>query len=85
MVGASESSGSSRSNIIRESLRQLVLRVLAERPYHGYEIMNRIEEITYGAWRPAPGTLYPLLDQLKREGLIRVERMDKEGVKGGEG
>ncbi|BAA80354.2 putative transcriptional regulator, PadR family [Aeropyrum pernix K1] len=73
----------SRSNIIRESLRQLVLRVLAERPYHGYEIMNRIEEITNGVWRPAPGTLYPLLDQLKREGLIRVERMDRKGVKGG--
>jgi len=67
----------------RESLRNLVLRILAERPRHGYEIIKRIEEVTGGRWKPAAGTLYPLLDQMKEEGLIEVERVEVEGVKGG--
>ncbi|MCE4603882.1 MAG: PadR family transcriptional regulator [Aeropyrum sp.] len=72
-----------RSNIVRDSLRQIVLRILAEQPYHGYDIMRRVGEITGGMWKPAPGTLYPLLDQMKEEGLIEVVRVDNEGVKGG--
>lgn len=72
-----------RQNIIRDSLKHIVLRILAEKPYHGYDIMRRVEEITEGRWKPAPGTLYPLLDQMRDEGLIRVVRVDQEGVKGG--
>ncbi len=70
-------------DIIRESLRNLVIRILAEKPMHGYEIMKRIEEITKGRWRPAAGTLYPLIDQLKREGLIDVEKIEDNKVRGG--
>ena len=67
----------------KESLKNLVIRVLAEGEMHGYEIMKRIEEITGGRWRPAPGALYPLLDQLRAEGLIEVGRVDDRGVRGG--
>lgn len=67
----------------KENLKNIVIRVLAERPMHGYEIMKRIEEITGGRWRPAPGALYPLLEQLRREGLIEVDRIDDQGVRGG--
>ena len=70
-------------DIVRESLRNLTIRILAEKPMHGYEIMKRIEEITNGRWRPAAGTLYPLIDQLKREGLIDVEKIEDNKVRGG--
>jgi len=70
-------------NVYRETLRLLVLRVLAEKPMHGYQIIKRIEEVTGGKWRPAAGTLYPVLDQLKAEGLVDVERVVTEGVRGG--
>jgi DNA-binding PadR family transcriptional regulator len=40
-------------------------------PTHGYEIAQDIEEKTEGAWRPAPGSIYPMLKKLTREGLIR--------------
>lgn len=73
----------SGQNLYRETLRMLVLRVLAEGPMHGYQIIKRIEEVTGGKWRPAAGTLYPVLDQLKAEGLIDVERVVTEGVRGG--
>ncbi len=69
--------------VYRETLRTVILRVLAEKPRHGYEIIKRIEEITGGRWKPAAGTLYPLLEQMAREGLIEVDRVESEGVKGG--
>lgn len=67
----------------RESLLWLVLRILAEKPSHGYEIMKRIEEMTHGRWKPAAGTLYPLLDSMQNEGLIEIKSYENEGVRGG--
>ncbi len=48
----------------------LVLVSLVEGEAHGYEVMRRIEEVTGGYWRPAPGSLYPVIDSLEKEGLI---------------
>ena len=67
----------------RESLLWLVLRILAEKPSHGYEIMKKIEEMTHGRWKPAAGTLYPLLDSMQNEGLIEIKSYEQEGVRGG--
>ncbi len=67
----------------RESLMWLVLRILAEKPSHGYEIMKKIEEMTHGRWKPAAGTLYPLLDSMQNEGLIEIKSYEQEGVRGG--
>ncbi|MDP8003442.1 MAG: PadR family transcriptional regulator [Caldisphaera sp.] len=67
----------------RESLLYLVLRILAEKPSHGYEIMKKIEEMTHGRWKPAAGTLYPLLDNMQNEGLIEIKSYEQEGVRGG--
>ncbi len=41
-------------------------------PTHGYEIAQDIEEKTEGAWRPAPGSIYPMLKKLTNEGLIHT-------------
>lgn len=67
----------------KESLRNIILRILAEGPRHGYDIIKSIEFVTEGRWRPAAGTVYPLLEQMKREGLITVVDVIKEGVRGG--
>ncbi len=48
----------------------LVLVSLVKGEAHGYEVMRRIEEVTGGYWRPAPGSLYPVIDSLEKEGLI---------------
>jgi DNA-binding PadR family transcriptional regulator len=50
-----------------------VLTLLAEQPRHGYEIIQEIRERTDNAWRPSPGSVYPTLQQLEDEGLIRPE------------
>ena len=70
-------------DIYKESLKNYVLRILADGPNHGYSIIKRIEEVTRGRWKPAAGTLYPLLVSLKEEGLIDVDEVVTDGVKGG--
>jgi DNA-binding PadR family transcriptional regulator len=56
--------------IPRGLLRIYILTVISRAPITGYELMQRIEEKTEGAWRPGPGTIYPLLKSLVRERLV---------------
>jgi DNA-binding PadR family transcriptional regulator len=44
--------------------------MLSKQSETGYSIMGTIEDKTEGAWRPGPGTVYPLLRSLVKEGLI---------------
>lgn len=48
-----------------------ILHKISLGPTFGYEISQDIEEKTEGAWRPAPGSIYPMLKKLVDEGLIR--------------
>lgn len=42
---------------------------------HGYQIITELESRSQGAWRPSPGSVYPTLQVLEDEGLLRsVER-----------
>jgi len=54
----------------RANVRAAVLALLAERPMHGYEMIQEIEQRTGGIWRPSPGSIYPTLQLLEDEGLI---------------
>ena len=47
-----------------------VLHLIAQQPYYGNEIMDRLAERTNGQWVSNPGAIYPLLTLLEREGLI---------------
>ena len=51
-------------------VRAAILRLLAEEPMHGYQIIQEIEERSGGAWKPSPGSVYPTLQLLADEGLI---------------
>jgi DNA-binding PadR family transcriptional regulator len=43
---------------------------------HGYEMIKEVEERTEGAWTPSAGSIYPTLQMLEDEGLIRGEESD---------
>jgi DNA-binding PadR family transcriptional regulator len=51
-------------------VRAAILHLLAERPMHGYEMIQEIADRTQDAWRPSPGSVYPTLQLLDDEGLI---------------
>jgi DNA-binding PadR family transcriptional regulator len=57
----------------RGDVRAAVLALLAEKPMHGYQIIQEIEERSGGAWKPSPGSVYPTLQLLADEGVISVE------------
>jgi DNA-binding PadR family transcriptional regulator len=64
----------------RGDIRTAVLVVLAEEPGHGYDVIQRLEEHTAGAWRPSPGSIYPMLQLLEDEGAVRSSERDGKRV-----
>jgi DNA-binding PadR family transcriptional regulator len=65
-----------RRRASRGDVRTAALLLLAEEPRNGYQIMQELEERSDGLWRPSPGSVYPALQQLEDEGLIRSEEAD---------
>jgi DNA-binding PadR family transcriptional regulator len=57
----------------RANVRAAVLALLTERPMHGYEMIQELDQRTGGIWRPSPGSIYPTLQLLEDEGLIVSE------------
>jgi DNA-binding PadR family transcriptional regulator len=60
----------------RGDVRAALLALLAEEPRNGYQLMQEIERRSDGVWRPSPGSVYPALQQLEDEGLVRAEETD---------
>jgi DNA-binding PadR family transcriptional regulator len=56
-------------------VRAAILALLLERPMHGYEMMQELESRTGGVWRPSAGSIYPTLQLLEDEGLVRSEEV----------
>ena len=53
-------------------LKYVILRLLAEKPRHGYEIIKELEDRFGGAYAPSPGTVYPTLTMLEDLGYARA-------------
>src|SRR6185437_13253443 len=60
----------------RGDVRAAILKLLAERPMHGYEMIQEIAERIQNLWRPSPGSVYPTLQLLVDEGLIAATESD---------
>jgi len=56
------------------NVRAALLALLVERPMHGYEMIQEIDQRTGGVWRPSPGSVYPTLQLLEDEGLIASDQ-----------
>ena len=54
----------------RGEIRYLVLDAIKERPRHGYEVIQHIEERAKKSYRPSPGVIYPTLTLLQDMGRI---------------
>ena len=64
--------GGRRSRRMFESgeLRLVLLKLIADEPRHGYDLIRAIEELTGGEYAPSPGVVYPTLTMLQDMGLI---------------
>ncbi|HSL70201.1 MAG TPA: PadR family transcriptional regulator [Longimicrobiales bacterium] len=57
----------------------MILRLLKERPMHGYEVMRALEEESGGWYRASAGSVYPTLQMLEDQG--HVASQDQDGKK----
>ena len=55
-------------------LRLVLLRLIADQPRHGYDLIRAIEEMTHGVYAPSPGVVYPTLTMLQDMGLIEESK-----------
>src|SRR5258708_40348837 len=60
-------------------MKYVILKLLRDKPHHGYEVMKELEERMHGCYSPSPGTVYPTLQWLEEESPV-VAR-DVEGKK----
>jgi DNA-binding PadR family transcriptional regulator len=51
-------------------LRLYLLKLLADGPRHGYELIRQLEDRFLGLYAPSAGTIYPRLQRLEAEGLV---------------
>lgn len=61
-------------------IKAAVFAALAEGPMHGYQIMQRIQELSGGAWRPSPGSVYPTLQEFEDRDLVSSEEIEGKRV-----
>jgi PadR family transcriptional regulator PadR len=59
-------------------IQLLVLRILHEKPSHGYQIMEELEKITSEEYIPEPGAIYTMLRRMEERGMVTSEWEKKE-------
>lgn len=53
-------------------LKYVILKLLDEKPRHGYDVIKELEEKSCGAYAPSAGTVYPTLQLLEDLGYASV-------------
>src|SRR5262245_30052347 len=62
-----------RLDLLQGTLDLLILRTLEKGPKHGWDIAERIEQISERVLEVNQGSLYPALHRLEHQGWIRAE------------
>jgi DNA-binding PadR family transcriptional regulator len=71
--GSGRGGGGRRRMFDGGELRLVLLKLIADKPRHGYDLIRAIEERTGGAYAPSPGIVYPTLTMLSEMGLIEEQ------------
>ena len=53
-----------------------ILGIVSDKPATGAMIMDRMEEMSWGYWRPSPGNIYPLLEEMTKAGWLKMAAKD---------
>lgn len=69
------------SNEIRKGfLKAILLNIIHEKPIHGYDIIELINEKSAGRWTPSPGSVYPALEYLESRVYVASEEVERKKV-----
>jgi DNA-binding PadR family transcriptional regulator len=69
------------NNEIRKGfLKMILLKIIRDKPTHGYEIIHLIQEKSGGRWTPSPGSVYPALEYLESKGYIVSSEIERKKV-----
>ncbi|AWK89812.1 PadR family transcriptional regulator (plasmid) [Azospirillum thermophilum] len=60
-------------------LRLVLLKLIADQPRHGYDLIRAVEDLTGGAYAPSPGVIYPTLTMLEEMG--QIEKLGSDGAR----
>src|SRR5260370_18075504 len=60
--------------------KYVILKLVKDKPRHGYEVMKELEDQLQGCYSPSPGTVYPTLQWLEDEGLVIGKDVDGKKV-----
>jgi DNA-binding PadR family transcriptional regulator len=60
-------------------MKFVILKLIREKPRHGYEVMKALEEKFRGHYAPSAGSVYPTLQLLEDEGFVQA--VDTDGKK----
>ena len=71
-----EGRGGRRRVFDGSELKLVLLRLIADQPRHGYDLIRGVEERTGGAYAPSPGVIYPTLTMLDDMGLIGEQQSE---------
>ena len=67
-----------RTGLMQGTLDLLILRALSVGPNHGLGIARRVQQITRGAFKVKPGSLFPALHRLEEQGWLSAEWGESE-------
>jgi DNA-binding PadR family transcriptional regulator len=56
------------------------MRLLAEEPMHGYQIIQELTDRSGGMWNPGPGSVYPTLQAMEEQDLVTSEMAGSKRV-----
>lgn len=62
-----------QTDALRGSLDLLILKTLSLAPMHGWGVSQRVQQISGGVLEVNQGSLYPALQRLEKQGLIRSD------------
>lgn len=65
--------------LVKGTVRLLVLRLLERESMYGYQMIQHLKQRSEGYFRLGEGALYPLLHEMEEQGFLRAEWRDQEG------
>jgi DNA-binding PadR family transcriptional regulator len=68
------------TEVRRAFLKYIVLKIIKDKPTHGYDIIKTVELRSNGRWTPSAGSIYPILEKLESKGFIQSEGIERRKV-----